>query len=172
MLFFILFYCFVRKSGKIYCYYSAGSSQKNKRLFLLKFEGNYYFDCSQMTKRNGRRIWPWRSNPVSRLNTSVGRKGKILNSLFLIQVWKFLVYRYDWMFTDVTRRRKTCSFLGGGERRRNTGSSRQKMEGVELINRTQVGGNRVLKVQQFEEAELIIEIQIRRKFISILFCSL
>ena len=39
------------------------------------------------------------------------------------------------------------------------------MEGTELINRIQVRGNQVLKVQQVEETEINIEIQIRRKLI-------
>ena len=34
------------------------------------------------------------------------------------------------------------------------------MEGAEFINRTQVGGKRILKAQQVKEVELIFEIKL------------
>ena len=46
------------------------------------------------------------------------------------------------------------------------GNQELKVEGVEIINRTQIEENRLLKAQHVEGVELIIEIYIRRKFIS------
>ena len=46
------------------------------------------------------------------------------------------------------------------------GKQTLKEEGVKFFNRTQVGGNRVLKTYQVQGAELISEIQIRKKIIN------